>query len=138
MGLEDQCILVTHQPRWLADWFWDEMSCHNLRQLVRGHLRGRARVHLAGRLCLTAGAPCERGQEWSRRPTWGGRRMSISQVGVAVNPASTFTGDHNLQQLQVTCKSVHGCTGPVAVMLAVNGVPVTLQHDFLHRACFCG
>ena len=48
MAKDDQAILVTHQPRWLSDWFWDETACHNLRQLVRGHLRGRARVHLAG------------------------------------------------------------------------------------------
>lgn len=48
MGPGDQAILVTHQPRWLSDWFWDETACHNLRQLVRGHLQGRARVHLAG------------------------------------------------------------------------------------------
>ena len=48
MAENDQAILVTHQPRWLSDWFWDETACHNLRQLVRGHLRGRARVHLAG------------------------------------------------------------------------------------------
>ena len=67
MGPEDQCILVTHQPRWLADWFWDEMSCHNLRQLVRGHLRGRARVHLAGRLCWIPDAQCEHG--WWCAPT---------------------------------------------------------------------
>lgn len=53
MGPGDQAILVTHQPRWLSDWFWDETACHNLRQLVRGHLRGRARVHLAGQLDYT-------------------------------------------------------------------------------------
>ena len=39
---------MTHQPRWLSDWLHEEAGCHNLRQLVRGHLRGRARVHLAG------------------------------------------------------------------------------------------
>lgn len=31
-------------------WFWAHSSSSNLRQLVRGHLRGRARVHLAGDL----------------------------------------------------------------------------------------
>ena len=50
MGPEDQVILVTHQPRWLMDWFWAKAAAPNLRQLVRGHLRGRARVHLAGLL----------------------------------------------------------------------------------------
>ncbi|KAK9835056.1 hypothetical protein WJX81_007542 [Elliptochloris bilobata] len=50
MGPADQAVLVTHQPRWLSDWLHEEAGCHNLRQLVRGHLRGRARVHLAGDL----------------------------------------------------------------------------------------
>lgn len=87
MGPEDQCILVTHQPRWLADWFWDEMSCHNLRQLVRGHLRGRARVHLAGRLCLMfgiavdTGLPCERGHgRWCGPTWWRSQRQAIVQA----------------------------------------------------------
>ena len=48
MKPEDQAILVTHQPMWLAEWFKEKMGCHNLRQLVRCHLRGRARIHLAG------------------------------------------------------------------------------------------
>lgn len=50
MGVDDQAILVTHQPGWLSDWFHEEAGSHNLRQLVRGHLRGRARIHLAGAL----------------------------------------------------------------------------------------
>ena len=48
MGPGDQAILVMHCPRWLIDWFWGDQKCKNLRQLVRGPLRGRARVHLAG------------------------------------------------------------------------------------------
>lgn len=52
MGPGDGAILVTHQPRWLADWFHERSGAPNLRQLVRGHLRGRARVHLAGAALL--------------------------------------------------------------------------------------
>ena len=48
MKPDDQAILVTHQPMWLAEWFSEKAGCHNLRQLVRCHLRGRARIHLAG------------------------------------------------------------------------------------------
>ena len=48
MKPDDQAILVTHQPMWLQEWFKEKMGCHNLRQLVRCHLRGRARIHLAG------------------------------------------------------------------------------------------
>ncbi len=39
---------MTHEPVWLLEWFWQRTAAANLRQLVRGHLRGRARVHLAG------------------------------------------------------------------------------------------
>ncbi len=48
MKPDDQAILVTHQPMWLAEWFKERAGCHNLRQLVRCHLKGRARIHLAG------------------------------------------------------------------------------------------
>ena len=51
MAEDDAVILVTHQPRWLTEWFWEETGSHNLRQLVRGSLRGRARVWLSGSLC---------------------------------------------------------------------------------------
>lgn len=41
---------MTHEPLWLLDWFKQKSRGPNLRQLVRAHLRGRARVHLAGDL----------------------------------------------------------------------------------------
>ncbi|WIA33540.1 hypothetical protein OEZ86_006664 [Tetradesmus obliquus] len=50
VGLHDNVIIITHEPTWLLEWFWASSSSSNLRQLVRGHLRGRARVHLAGDL----------------------------------------------------------------------------------------
>lgn len=54
MGAEDQAVLVTHQPGWLQDWFHEEAAAGlNLRQLVRGHLCGRARLHLAGESLLS-------------------------------------------------------------------------------------
>lgn len=50
LGPSDNVIIITHEPIWLLEWFWASSSSSNLRQLVRGHLRGRARVHLAGDL----------------------------------------------------------------------------------------
>lgn len=45
-----QVIVMTHEPVWLLQWYWAQPMGPNLRQLIRGHLRGRARVHLAGDL----------------------------------------------------------------------------------------
>jgi hypothetical protein len=50
MAPGDAALVVTHCPRWLVDWFWGANKAKNLRQLLRGPLRGRARVHLAGDL----------------------------------------------------------------------------------------
>lgn len=50
MGPTDAAIIVTHCPHWLIDWYWGKHSGKNLRQLVRGVLKGRARMHLAGDL----------------------------------------------------------------------------------------
>ena len=63
MGPEDQCILVTQQ------------------------LRGRARVHVAGRVCLMfgiavdTGLPCERGHgRWCGPTWWRSQRQAIVQA----------------------------------------------------------
>ncbi|MEW5320472.1 MAG: hypothetical protein WDW38_011542 [Sanguina aurantia] len=52
MQPDDQVIILTHEPLWLTDWFWQrpETEGANLRQLIRGHLRGRARVWFSGDL----------------------------------------------------------------------------------------
>lgn len=52
MGPQDTAIIVTHCPQWLVDWFWGkgETSGKILRQLIRGPLRGRVKLRLAGDL----------------------------------------------------------------------------------------
>ena len=50
MGPGDQAIIAMHCPTWLVDWFWGSTKSKNLRQLVRGPLRGRARLAVAGDL----------------------------------------------------------------------------------------
>ncbi len=50
MGPHDQVILLTHQPTWLLGWYWGRHMAPNLQQLIRRHLRGRARLHIAGDL----------------------------------------------------------------------------------------
>lgn len=52
MSSTDRAIVVTHCPQWLVDWFWGhgEESGKILRQLIRGPLRGRVKLRLAGDL----------------------------------------------------------------------------------------
>jgi len=48
MAPGDAAIIVTHEPRWLTRWYGGGDPPAHVGRLVEAHLRGRARVHLAG------------------------------------------------------------------------------------------
>ena len=48
MAPGDAAILVTHEPHWLTRWFEGRDPPPHVGRLVEDHLRGRARIHLAG------------------------------------------------------------------------------------------
>ena len=54
--------------------------------------------------------------------------MFMLQVGVAVHHAFLWTRDHDLQQLQVTCKGVHAFTGLVVIEMMMWS-PVHVKHN---------
>lgn len=43
-------IIVTHEPNWLLDWYWDSSTGSNVSHLIQEHLKGRCRLRLAGDL----------------------------------------------------------------------------------------
>lgn len=88
VGPEDNVIIITHEPTWLLEWFWAASSSSNLRQLVRGHLRGRARVHLAGDLHFyMRHSYMSRKQQQQQQGTAGGP-TSAQEAAVPVNPVA--------------------------------------------------
>jgi hypothetical protein len=48
MAPTDAAILVTHEPHWLTRWYSGGEAPPHVGRLVEAHLRGRARLHLAG------------------------------------------------------------------------------------------
>ena len=83
MGPDDQVILVQHCPTWLIDWFWGHSAGKNLRQLVRGPLQGRARMHLAGGCAWgCAGGAGGRGLWW---------RLAVGERGGRHAAQQSFT-----------------------------------------------
>lgn len=47
---DDNVILVTHEPNWLLDWYWDSGTGNNVAHFVKDHLKGRCRLRIAGDL----------------------------------------------------------------------------------------
>lgn len=46
----DSVIIMTHEPNWLLDWYWNDVTGKNVTHLIRDHLRGRCMLRMAGDL----------------------------------------------------------------------------------------
>ncbi|MFS7993542.1 hypothetical protein Hanom_Chr12g01095391 [Helianthus anomalus] len=46
----DFLIIMTHEPNWILDWYWDDVTRKNVTYLVKDHLKGRCRLRMAGDL----------------------------------------------------------------------------------------
>lgn len=63
-GDDDMVIIMTHEPNWLLDWYWNDISGKNVSHLIRDHLKGRCKLRIAGDLhhymrhsCVPSEAP---------------------------------------------------------------------------------
>ncbi|XP_042508858.1 uncharacterized protein LOC122084572 [Macadamia integrifolia] len=50
VGENDSVIIMTHEPNWLLDWYWNDVSGKNVSHLIRDHLKGRCKLRMAGDL----------------------------------------------------------------------------------------
>ncbi|KAG1347649.1 Cobyric acid synthase [Cocos nucifera] len=50
IGENDNVIVMTHEPNWLLDWYWNEITGKNVSHLICDYLKGRCRLRMAGDL----------------------------------------------------------------------------------------
>ncbi|KAL0351971.1 UNVERIFIED_CONTAM: hypothetical protein Scaly_1585800 [Sesamum calycinum] len=50
VGDYDSVIIMTHEPNWLLDWYWNDATGKNISHLIHDHLRGRCKLRMAGDL----------------------------------------------------------------------------------------
>ncbi|KAL2457463.1 Calcineurin-like metallo-phosphoesterase superfamily protein [Forsythia ovata] len=50
VGDNDSVIIMTHEPNWLLDWYWDDVTGKNVSHLICDYLRGRCKLRMAGDL----------------------------------------------------------------------------------------
>lgn len=43
-------IVITHEPSWLLDWYWNDVSGKNVSHLICDYLNGRCKLRIAGDL----------------------------------------------------------------------------------------
>ncbi|XP_044511107.1 uncharacterized protein LOC123229391 [Mangifera indica] len=52
VGEHDSVIIMTHEPNWLLDWYFNDISANNVKHLICDYLKGRCKLWLAGDLHL--------------------------------------------------------------------------------------
>ncbi|XP_072958496.1 uncharacterized protein [Typha angustifolia] len=50
VGCKDSVIVMTHEPNWLLDWYWNETTGKNVSHLICDYLKGRCKLRMAGDL----------------------------------------------------------------------------------------
>ncbi|KAF3440609.1 hypothetical protein FNV43_RR18893 [Rhamnella rubrinervis] len=50
VGDDDSVIIMTHEPNWLVDWYWNDVSGKNISHLICDYLKGRCKLRIAGDL----------------------------------------------------------------------------------------
>ncbi|KAJ9674490.1 hypothetical protein PVL29_023817 [Vitis rotundifolia] len=50
VGENDSVIIMTHEPNWLLDWYWNDVSGKNVSHLICDYLKGRCKLRMAGDL----------------------------------------------------------------------------------------
>ncbi|KAA0060871.1 Metallophos domain-containing protein [Cucumis melo var. makuwa] len=50
MGADDSVIIMTHEPNWLLDCYWKDVSGKNVSHLICDYLKGRCKLRIAGDL----------------------------------------------------------------------------------------
>ncbi|KAL5715226.1 hypothetical protein ACHQM5_017075 [Ranunculus cassubicifolius] len=50
VGEKDSVIIMTHEPNWLLDWYWNDVSGKNVSHLICDYLKGRCKLRVAGDL----------------------------------------------------------------------------------------
>ncbi|XP_058089774.1 uncharacterized protein LOC131236542 [Magnolia sinica] len=50
VGENDSVIVMTHEPSWLLDWYWNDVTGKNVTHLIRDYLKGRCKLRVAGDL----------------------------------------------------------------------------------------
>ncbi|GAA0165384.1 hypothetical protein Leryth_012930 [Lithospermum erythrorhizon] len=46
----DSVIIMTHEPNWILDWYWNDVTGNSISHLICDHLRGRCRARISGDL----------------------------------------------------------------------------------------
>ncbi|KAG6382235.1 hypothetical protein SASPL_158128 [Salvia splendens] len=99
----DSVIIMTHEPNWLLDWYWDDVTGKNVSHLIRDHLKGRCKLRVAGDLHHYMG----NSHVPSEEPAYVHHLLVNGCGGAFLHPTHVFSNFDNLYEASYESKAAY-------------------------------
>ncbi|KZV52544.1 Calcineurin-like metallo-phosphoesterase superfamily protein isoform 1 [Dorcoceras hygrometricum] len=101
VGDSDSVIIMTHEPNWLLDWYWEDVSGKNVTHLICHHLKGRCKLRMAGDLHHYM----RHSYVQSEKPVYVQHLLVNGCGGAFLHPTHVFSNFNNLYGTQYESKA---------------------------------
>lgn len=103
VGENDSVIIMTHEPNWILDWYWNDVSGKNVSHLIRDHLKGRCKLRMAGDLHHYMWHSAVQ----SDKPAFVEHLLVNGCGGAFLHPTHVFSNFKNLYGTAYECKAAY-------------------------------
>lgn len=103
VGGYDSVIVVTHEPNWLLDWYWNETTGKNVSHLIQEYLNGRCKLRMAGDLHHFMRHSATR----SDKPTFVQHLLVNGCGGAFLHPTHVFKNFERFSGTTYECKAAY-------------------------------
>ncbi|XP_026445875.1 uncharacterized protein LOC113346627 [Papaver somniferum] len=103
VGENDSVIIMTHEPNWILDWYWNDVSGKNVSHLIRDHLKGRCKLRMAGDLHHYM----RHSAVQSDKPAFVEHLLVNGCGGAFLHPTHVFSNFKNLYGTAYECKAAY-------------------------------
>nr|XP_017217539.1 PREDICTED: uncharacterized protein LOC108195105 isoform X2 [Daucus carota subsp. sativus] len=103
VGDNDSVIIVTHEPSWLLDWYWNDVTGKNVSHLIREFLKGRCKLRVAGDLHHYMRHSCIP----SDKTTYVQHLLVNGCGGAFLHPTHVFSNFNKLYGTSYECKAAY-------------------------------
>ena len=98
-------IIITHEPNWLLDWYWDGHSGQNLSHLICDYLKGRCKLRMAGDLHHYM----RHSHEKTSGPAYVHHLLVNGCGGAFLHPTHVFSKFKKFNGVNYECKAAYPC-----------------------------
>ncbi|KAL0917207.1 hypothetical protein M5K25_012255 [Dendrobium thyrsiflorum] len=103
VGDNDSIVVMTHEPTWLLDWYWNDSTGKNVSHLIRDYMKGRCKLRMAGDLHHYMRHSCVP----SDQPVYVEHLLVNGCGGAFLHPTHVFRNFNKFYENSYECKATY-------------------------------